>query len=42
MGESFKHYSQALIGYEDEIMPDPSNGMDALNDPSLLDMQTAY
>ena len=42
MGESFKLHSQALVGYEDEIMPDPAAGMDAVTDHSLMGMETAY
>jgi hypothetical protein len=42
MGESFKLHSQALVGYEDEIMPDPSNGMTSLPDQSLMPLEAAY
>lgn len=43
MGESFKLHSEALVGYEGELMPDPENDeMTAMPDPSLLPLETAY
>lgn len=42
MGESFKLHSQALVGYEDEIMPDPSDEMAPLPDQGLMPLETAY
>lgn len=42
MGESFKLHSQALVGYEDEIMPDPANGMSPLPDQGLMPLEAAY
>lgn len=43
MGESFKLHSQALVGYEDEIMPDdPSNEMTPLPDQGLVPLEAAY
>jgi hypothetical protein len=42
MGESFKLHSQALVGYEDEIMPDPDNEMSTMPDQSLLPLEAAY
>jgi len=42
MGESFKLHSQALIGYDDEIMQDPTGGMDTVADHSLMGMEAAY
>ena len=42
MGESFKLHSQALIGYEDEIIQDPVNGMDPMGAHSLMGVEAAY
>ena len=42
MGESIKVHSQALVGYEDEIMPNRAAGRDAVTDHNLMGMETAY
>ena len=42
MGESFKLHSQALVGYEDEIITDPASGMDNMPEQGLMTMEAAY
>lgn len=42
MGESFKLHSQALAGYEDEIMQDSVTGMDSVTDQGLMGMEATY
>jgi hypothetical protein len=41
MGESFKLHSQALVGYEDELM-DQGNGISSLPDQGLVPLEAAY
>ena len=42
MGESFKFHSQALIGYEDEIITDTATGMHTMPGQGLPPMEAAY
>jgi len=42
MGESFKYYAQALVGYLDELSMDPVAGMPQVPDQTLVGMESAY
>ena len=42
MGESFKHHSQALIGYVDEIDMEAVASMPPVADQNLISMEAAY
>ena len=42
MGESFKLHSQALVGYEDEIITDAAPGMVTMPGHGLMSVGEAY
>jgi len=42
MGESFKHLSQSLIGYVDEIEMDTVTGMPHVPDQTMIGLEATY
>ena len=42
MGESFKLHSQALVGYEDEIITENAPGMASMPGSGPMTVETAY